>query len=558
MKSKPSTGSAIVSRILSRTHKALNLQDDGFSDERYIKLNRRWSSTGKSRKSLIQRILVLNMLVMALIVFSAFNAIDYTEELISGELKKITNETSILANSYMALNAITEDEEQKASFLRANMGATDSYIILFDKDGQANYKPDQSISVTIDQTQNIPSYIRLINLLFNKSKFIPTVRMPDTVDGLAELPFSFKLNREVPDIRIFRTPDKVMKVIVFRPLYSAEGTFIGNMVVLYNKMHVENMLMKLRANMFNSVLVSLVFITLLSFFLAAYIGHPLRRLALAAEAIRQGEGKYQDIPNFSDRKDEISVLSETLQAMTAELVERLDSIDSFAADVAHELKNPLTSIRSAVETSVKIKDKKKQEKLLAIIMHDLDRMDRLITDISRASRLDTELLRERLEPIDLNNIIQDTVDYIEQFLDRKSNQAHAPIVIMNKKTELPPIVLANTTRIMQVFENVISNALSFSPVDRPIEISVNVNEDLRYVEVQVRDYGSGIPEGNLDRIFERFYTERREQDLFGMHSGLGLSICRQIVDAHRGQIAAQNHEDGGAIFTVILPLYDNA
>jgi signal transduction histidine kinase len=496
---------------------------------------------------------------MVVIVFSAFNAIDYTEELISSELNKINSETVILANSYTAINAMNDDKQQMLDFLNLNMRTTNAEIIIFDADGQNIYK-DNVVKLAASEAKAAGAdYVRLINWLFNTANYIPTMQIAEDISQIDDLPFRFGLNPRMPDIRVFRTPEKQTKVIVLRPLLDDADEFIGNMAIIYNQMQSEQMLMKLRANMINTILVSLVFIALLSLFLAAYIGHPLRRLALAAEAIRQGEGSYQDIPNFSDRNDEISVLSETLQAMTAELVERLDSIDSFAADVAHELKNPLTSIRSAVETVTKIKDKKKQEKLYAIILHDLDRMDRLITDISRASRLDTELLRDTLDAVDMDDLLRDVVAYIEQFLDREGGKEnHSPIVLANTGASSGAVVRANAARLMQVFDNIISNALSFSPPDQPIGISVNLWQDPQCVEIKIRDHGSGIPEANLERIFERFYTERREQNHFGMHSGLGLSICRQIIRAHGGSITADNHPAGGAVFTVVLPIYEGA
>lgn len=558
MKSRPSTGSAIVSRILRHSHSTLSAPEE-FSNEKYIKLNRRWSSVGKGHKSLTQRILLLNLLVMVVIVFSAFNAIDYTEELISSELNKINNETAILANSYTALQAVSDDKQQMLDFLNLNKRTTNAEIIIFDAQGQNIYK-ENAVKLAGPAPQNgNAGYMRLINLLFTTTNHIPTMQIAEDIGNIDDLPFRFSLNPRMPDIRVFRTQEKHTKVIVIRPLLNGADELVGNMALIYNQLQSEQMLMKLRVNMINTILVSLVFIALLSLFLAAYIGHPLRRLALAAEAIRQGEGSYQNIPNFSDRNDEISVLSETLQAMTAELVERLDSIDSFAADVAHELKNPLTSIRSAAETVVKIKDKKKQEKLFAIIMHDLDRMDRLITDISKASRLDTELLRDSLDVVNMDDLLRDVVAYIEQFLDRDGGKkSHAPIVLINMGARSGALVRANAERLMQVFDNIISNALSFSPLDQPIEIGINLWQDPQCVEVKIRDRGAGIPEGNLERIFERFYTERREQNHFGMHSGLGLSICRQIIRAHGGTIKAANHPAGGAVFTVVLPVYEGA
>tara|TARA_R110002124_G_scaffold287216_1_gene471563 strand:+ start:251769 stop:253283 length:1515 start_codon:yes stop_codon:yes gene_type:complete len=504
---------------------------------------------------------------MVVIIFSAFSALDYTDELIAGELEKITSEAQILSNSYLALYELSDDLKNAALLLDNHMQATNAAIFLFDIDGTAIDKPDLSKARLNKAAEPVSAQTRLINKLFTKSNTIPIFNIPPEINSINDLPFNFNLQSQMPDLRLFRSSKKKMEVAVFRPLITSAGAYIGNMVILYDEISAEKMLMTLRANMINTILVSLLFITLLSLFLAAYIGHPLRRLAMAAEAIRQGEGTYQDIPDFSNRGDEISVLSETLQAMTSELVQRLDSIDSFAADVAHELKNPLTSLRSAIETSAIVKDKKKQEKLLSIMLHDLDRMDRLITDISKASRLDTELARERLEPIDITQVLRDAVDYIEQFLERNSDKKYANIVL-TKPSQAPDtgtsdqlsavLVKGSTIRLLQVFENILSNALSFAPANSAIEIGVNIWASPHCVEITFRDHGQGISGANLERIFERFYTERREQTTFGMHSGLGLSICRQIIHAHGGKIKADNHPAGGAQFTVILPVYEES
>tara|TARA_B100000073_G_scaffold347008_1_gene359991 strand:- start:2361 stop:4031 length:1671 start_codon:yes stop_codon:yes gene_type:complete len=556
MKSKPSTVSATVSKILKRTHNALSTTDDDWRDDRYTKLNRRFMHVGRKRTSLTQRILILNLAVMILIVFFAFSAIDYTENLVSGELDKIRGETELISSSYTAFYD-SDAPQNIESFLGRSILTTGADIFIFNPDGGIVF--DGRLPANGQRNlKDIPEYIRMINFFFDKTRSIDAVDIPEELTDIQDIPFALPTSIRVPDIRIFRNTDKVLKVIVYRPLFSDGNEFLGHMVLIYNKVGVEEMLMKLRANMVNTVLVSLAFIALLSLFLAAYIGHPLRRLAIAAESIRQGIGKYQDIPDLSDRNDEISILSETLRAMTAELIERIDTIDAFAADVAHELKNPLTSMRSAVETLDKVKDKKKQQKLISIMLHDLERMDRLITDISKATRLDKELARERFEPVNIYEVIRDTISFMEQLIERQGHNDVAKIIFPANLNETPVPVRMSKGRIMQVLENILTNALSFSAPDDAVEISVNLWDEPKCVEIKIRDHGPGIQDEDFDRIFERFYTERREQDNFGMHSGLGLSICLQIVETHGGRIKAENHPAGGAVFTIILPIYEGA
>lgn len=289
----------------------------------------------------------------------------------------------------------------------------------------------------------------------------------------------------------------------------------------------------------------------LSFYLAAGIARPLKRLARAAEGVRRGN-RQAEIPNLDHRRDEIGDLSVALREMTAALAARLDSIERFAADVAHELKNPLTSLRSAIETVQLVKEQKDRDKLMGIIMHDIQRLDRLISDISGASRLDAELSREDMGLVDLRPLLTHMVD---SYLTTSKNQNN---VVLNLPPESEVLIVQGIEgRLGQVFRNLIDNALSFSPPGASVTIRAEKDLGSRMWKVMVEDQGPGIPEGKLAAIFDRFYSERPEGEAFGRHSGLGLSIAKQIVDAHRGQIYAENVSDKtsarkGARFTVVL------
>ena len=285
----------------------------------------------------------------------------------------------------------------------------------------------------------------------------------------------------------------------------------------------------------------------LSLLLAGTIAGPMRRLAAAAERVQTAGNARAEIPDLTDRPDEIGHLSGALRRMTDALYNRIEAIERFAADVAHELKNPLTSLRSAVETLPLAKRPEDLARLNEIIQHDVRRLDRLITDISSASRLDAELARESAEIVDVEKLAEAMVGI------QKDVAAGSGVnVVMGKRLGRgSTIITGHESRLAQVFANLIDNAVSFSPKEGTVTVSVSTESDM--IVVTVIDEGPGIT-GDFGRIFERFYTDRPETESFGNHSGLGLSICKQIVDAHKGTIKASNRSDRtGAVFTVSLP-----
>ncbi len=272
------------------------------------------------------------------------------------------------------------------------------------------------------------------------------------------------------------------------------------------------------------------------------IARPIRRLAAAARRAR-GRAARIEIPDVTGRNDEIGELATSLREMTDALWQRMSAIESFAADVAHEIKNPLSSLRSAVETAIRIEDPANQRRLMAIILNDVERLDRLITDISDASRLDAELGRLEVEPVDIAAMLGALVDVHEATRSEGSPR----LVLAIGKSDRELIVLGIETRLSQVFRNVIGNAISFSP---PLgEIRLTARHEGRAVLVTVEDEGPGVPDDKLTAIFDRFYTERPLGEKFGTHSGLGLSISKQIVEAHRGMTWAENRKDAGGATT---------
>ncbi|MEP9374523.1 sensor histidine kinase [Mesorhizobium sp. KR1-2] len=297
---------------------------------------------------------------------------------------------------------------------------------------------------------------------------------------------------------------------------------------------------------------------ILSMLLASTIATPLRRLSAAAVRVRRSIKNREEIPDFSDRQDEIGNLSVAVRDMTNSLYARIEAIESFAADVSHELKNPLTSLRSAVETLPLARNETSRNRLMEIIQHDVKRLDRLITDISDASRLDAELVREDSGKVDLKKLIGDLVA-----VSQDAGRHKRKVEIEFKAEKLPQgakgfFTLGHDLRIGQVVTNLIENARSFVP-DNTGRITITLERAGKFNIVSVDDNGPGIRADNIDRIFERFYTDRPSGEAFGQNSGLGLSISRQIVEAHGGTLTAENIPGGkpgdikGARFVMTLP-----
>jgi len=307
-----------------------------------------------------------------------------------------------------------------------------------------------------------------------------------------------------------------------------------------------------RLAMIPFILVAVVASVFTSLLLSALIAQPVLRLARAADRVRQARARAISLPDLARRDDELGDLTRSLEAMTDALSTRIDAIERFAADVAHEIRNPLTSIRSAIDTLPLVKDETKRERLNAILQQDIQRLDRLITDISNASRLDAELSREPPRAFDLERLLSEFVGHY----NASARKGDAKVVFQATGEDGGLPVSGREGPIGQVFRNLIDNARSFSPPGG--HVRVRVWRAGRKVIATVDDDGPGIPPDNLETVFERFYTSRPKGAAFGHNSGLGLSIARQIVEAHGGRIWAENRQDAegkvqGARFAVEFP-----
>jgi len=303
-----------------------------------------------------------------------------------------------------------------------------------------------------------------------------------------------------------------------------------------------------RGTSFLVFLGALAFSLVLSLYLARIIVAPLRQLARAAHRVRLGRSREVVIPRLPNRRDEIGGLARALGDMTTTLRQRIDATEAFAADVAHELKNPLASLRSAVETLGRVRDEATHRKLLALIDDDVRRIDRLISDISAASRLEAELSRTRLQAVDVGALVASIASAMTA-AQRLPEEMKLTVDVPRH----PAIVAADPDRLAQVVNNLLDNALSFSPPGGTVSLTVTRRGGS--VDLTVEDEGPGVPPEARLSVFERFYSERPSAEDYGRHSGLGLSIVRAIVEALDGQIMVTDRMDGrpGARFVVTLP-----
>ena len=392
------------------------------------------------------------------------------------------------------------------------------------------------------QRRDLPTYVEHPNT---------GIHYPEVVSALTGSQSTVvRMTQKGEQVISVAVPIQRLRVISGVLLLSSEGNEIDKIVT-------EERLAILRI-----FLVAAIVLIVLSVLLASTIANPLRRLSEAANRVRKGVESREEIPDFSNRQDEIGTLSTSIRSMTAALYSRIDAIERFAADVSHELKNPLTSLRSAVETLPLARTEDAKNRLYGVIQHDVKRLDRLITDISDASRLDAELAREQADPIDFATLVNNIVSMARE-APAKGVTGKAPHISLDIRNPAGQqgartksfMVKGHEDRLAQVIINVLDNAKSFVPADNG-NIDVVLERDREQLTLQITDNGPGIPAEKVDRIFERFYTDRPESQGFGQNSGLGLSISRQIVEAHGGTIQARNRADGksGAIFILQLPV----
>jgi len=350
----------------------------------------------------------------------------------------------------------------------------------------------------------------------------------------------------VTSIRQRRAPDRTPVITAAVPV----GTKGEVLLTTRNAPDITQNVRDARQTLAIIIGTALLISILLSLFLARTIVQPLRSLVRAAVRVRLGRDRKVVVPRLPERRDEIGLLARAISDMTAALRHRIDAVESFAADVAHEIKNPLASLRSALESLEKVEDAQLRRQLTSIAVHDIQRIDRLVTEIADASRIDAQLSRTTFEPLDIGQLVKALV---AERQSRGVNRTHQVTVAQPQGPR--PIVAGDAPRLCRVLENLLDNAVSFSPEGASIE--VEINQDNGGVHISISDHGPGIPEDSREKVFQRFHSLRPPSEDFGSHSGLGLAIARTIVEAHDGSLTAHDRRDGepGARLLIDLPAW---
>lgn len=549
-------------------------------------IDQRWSASSEKMSSLTVRILSVNIIAIMILGAGILYLGQYTDSLVEAELESMRSEVRFISGALsegavrpvfqispipfedpMEIEAVKPDLARRMVRRLGESGT--SRIKLFSVDGSLLADTHQLLgpngTVQIENLRNKRNP-RSIGALFDQSagRFLDIIPIQANLDKFPESNlddiFSFPDSKSAmvgaTSATAWKKNGKDIILTAAAPIQKVKQV-LGIAVLVRDGYELSKKIEEIRVDVFRVFLGSLGITVMLSIYLSGLIGRPLKQLALAAEDVRLGKGRNVEIPDMSDRGDEIGELSLVLRDMTQALRDRMDTIERFAADVSHELKNPLTSLRSAVETAARITDETSRKKLMDIIHHDVQRLDRLISDISSASRLDAELSREEMIPIDISGLLHRLRDAYKKPMDRADGtpEKDDDKVLLNIPKGIKTIIRGSEDRLAQVFGNIISNALSFSPNEGTVRISVD-NKD-NNVLIKIEDDGPGIPENKINNIFERFYTERPDHEEYGSHSGLGLSISKQIIDAHEGGIWAENirnnkNERIGARFIVEL------
>ena len=516
---------------------------------------------------LTRRILLLNTLPVAFLAGAVVFLGDYERELIETELAALTLQGEIVAagigevaiqGSETTVNRL--DRNLANQLLVRLVQPTGVRARLFGENGQmlgdtrALAAPPRIVTQTLPAPGELPSPWQRANEWLDR-QLTRTGDFPRYVDRADAIARDYaeveRALRGTNASAVRRVEEGRLMLSVAVPVQRYKQV-LAALMLSHDSRAIDASLRDLRWDLFQIGLAALAATVLLSLYLASTIARPITRLARAADQVRLARDQRPRIPDLGARRDEISDLNESLSAMTEALWRRMNAIESFAADVAHELKNPLTSLRSAVETAMRIDDPEKRARLMKIVLDDVTRLNRLISDISDSSRLDAELMRAEFDPVDMAKLLGAMVESYNATSAAKADVA----VQMALLGSGPFVALGHDGRYGQVLRNVIDNAISFSPPGSTVV--VGVMRERQTVVVTVDDQGPGIPEANLETIFSRFYSERPSAEAFGQHSGLGLSICRQICEAYGGSITASNlrRPDGmicGARFTVRLP-----
>ncbi len=503
----------------------------------------RWSG----RISLTPRILAVNVFALALLAGGFFYLDSYRTRIVDARLQQSARELKLLA---IGLDIAPPDREN--ALIAAYARQTEDRV--------RRYAPDGRL-IADSFTMNAPRYrLRLpseeewqrhVARFLDKvvDRIVSADRPPDfeepavdRADAWPELVLARKTGQ--PQAMNRYAPDRTF--MISAAVRARDGT---SLLATENARDITRTVRAERLRLGIVIATAVLASVLLSLFLARTIVRPLQRLARAAVRVRLGRAREVTVPRLPDRRDEIGMLARAVSDMSHALRQRIDATDAFAADVSHELKNPIASLRSALDALDRVDKPELRAQLMAIAQDDVRRLDRLVTDIAEASRIDAQLSRTRFEPIDLGMLIEKMVVAREtRGVPRGVRLAFA------RPRKNVAVVLGEEQRLMRVLDNLIDNAISFSPEGGLVQIVATVAD--HEVLVGVEDEGPGVPESQREHVFRRFHSVRPETESFGKHSGLGLAIARSIVEGHQGKISIADREGNqrGACFMLRLPM----
>ncbi len=511
------------------------------NDDLELKWSARWSLTN--------RILAVNIFAVALLAGSFFWLDSYRVRLLDERLSEIETQAALIAD---VLDRVGPDDRERLAVSFGNRSR--ERIRIYDGDGRVVLDSWQLAPPTYDNRdpdtevwqRHVARWMDIgIETIVRADPLPPFAEPAD--DRLAAWPLARAVAQGAPGTaRLELAPDRTPMISAAMPLASEPG---GALLVTANARDIRSTVRDERLRLGIIIAVAAAISVLLSLFLARTIVRPLRRLSLAAQRVRLGRAREVVLPRLPSRRDEIGLLARALSDMSQALRERIDATEAFAADVAHELKNPLASLHSAVESLSRVSDPALQGQLLDVVRDDARRLDRLITDISDASRIDAELSRARFETVDIGDLIGSIV------ASRNARDLDNTVrIAFGRPRSGSAIVHGDESRLARVIENLLDNAVSFSPEHGLVRLAATSDGDK--VVISIEDEGPGVPEAVREEIFQRFHSLRPEGESFGRHSGLGLAISKTIVEAHAGAIYATDRGDSasGARFVITLPM----
>jgi two-component system sensor histidine kinase ChvG len=497
--------------------------------------------------SLTSRILAVNLIVLGLMGASVIYLDSYRKQLITERFKLARSEALIIAD------ALAETPRSERKPLIARIGTEQALRLrVYDARGRqladSFLIADEPAFTFADPRQEPWSQQLARGIDRAMDRLTGAEPVPDYIEAAIPTSDAWPEIREAREsgaatVRLRSAPDRTPVITAAVP-YGERGE------VLLTTRNARDIVEKVRyARQTLAIIVGLALVVSiqLSLFLARTIVQPLQLLVRAAQRVRLGRDREVVVPRLPERGDEIGLLARAVSDMSAALRQRIDAVETFAADVAHEIKNPLASLRSAVETLGKVDDPALRQELTRIAAHDVRRIDRLVTEIADASRIDAELTRTRFEPVDVIALTEAIAR------SRAERGADGPATLVLRHARKRCRVLGDPARLERVLVNMLDNAASFSPPGGEIELVTDTQAGR--VQIAVSDEGPGIPVDAREKVFERFHSDRPEGEDFGSHSGLGLAIARTIVLAHDGTLTAGDRLDGkpGARLVIDLP-----